>query len=47
MLFAFCSESIVKKENMQFKGKWIELETTTLGEITKIKKDKYYIFSHF
>lgn len=31
---------------MNFSGKWMELETIILKEVTQIQKDKYHVFSH-
>jgi hypothetical protein len=34
-----------KNEIMTFSGKWIELETIMLNEISQTKKGKYHMFS--
>lgn len=30
---------------MKISGKWIEIENTTLSEVTQAHKDKYHMFS--
>jgi hypothetical protein len=37
--------AIKKKEIMLFAGKWVELETIMLNEISQSHKDKYHMFS--
>jgi hypothetical protein len=37
----YCSAAVKNNDIMRFAGKWIELETIILSEVTQTQKDKY------
>lgn len=37
--------SAIKRNEMSFAAKWMELEDVMLNEINRAQKDKYHIFS--
>jgi hypothetical protein len=41
-----CYSAIKKNKIVSFAGKWVEVESTMLREISQSQKDKHHVFSH-